>query len=59
MNHKYKNIINVSVASFFMAATISAQAATYSIGTVFGKDHASSIMSDDFSKRLMNIPIVN
>jgi TRAP-type C4-dicarboxylate transport system substrate-binding protein len=52
MNHKYKKFIGMSVASLCMAVSISAQADTYSIGTVFGKDHAVSRMSVDFSERV-------
>ena len=52
MNHKYKKFIGLSVTSFCMAVTISAHAETFSIGTVYGKDHAVSTMAVDFSERV-------
>ena len=52
MKNKYKKIIGIPVVSFCMALTVSAHANTYSMGTVFGKDHAVSTMAVDFSERV-------
>lgn len=52
MNYKDYKLVTISVAAVFAGAAMSAQADTFSMGTVFGKDHAVSEMATDFSERI-------
>lgn len=52
MKYKYYNVISFSVAAVLAGVSMSSQADTFSIGTVFGKDHAVSVMAADFSEKL-------
>lgn len=52
MKHKYKNLIGLTAISLCVSVSASVQASTFSIGTVFGKDHAVSNMAVDFAERV-------